>query len=93
MGKLDISHCNCNSYTEFLKIYKFCESKCGDDYISTAADGKNRSCCRAHCELVDNYVVVDNKINKTAMAKFYGPVGDSKIVESIEVCKTIGKTF
>lgn len=34
----------------------------------------------------------DGKINKTALASFFGPVGDPQIVENIAECEAIGKT-
>lgn len=89
MMKLEKSYCKCNDYEKFYETYAFCDAKCGKNHKKTVEDDRS-GCCLADCLLLDNYMVVDGKINKTAMATFYGKVGDSKIAENIEECKTIG---
>lgn len=88
MEKFDFSHCDCNNYDEVRNLTKICTSKCGDEPDKPS----NQSCCQAQCIVLDNSIVVDKKINTTAMASFYGPVGDLKIMENIEECIKISKT-
>lgn len=87
MRKLDDSHCNCNEYKGYFSLGEICRSKCEKEIKQV---NKNESCCYAKC-IIDNSIVVDGKINKTAMASLYGKVGDPKTAENIEECKDIGR--
>lgn len=48
---------------------------------------------RLQFEYLDTFIVVNTKINKTALAKLYGHVDDPKITEKIEKCEAMGKIF
>lgn len=82
----DIHHgnCNCNNFTELYAIMEDCRSQC------KGTDPKN-DCCSLKCIFQNHLIFNDGKVvNKTAVSSVFGPVDDSKIIENIDVCESIG---
>lgn len=82
--------CSCNQYNALVKIVDSCLTKCGigrdESNVSPA-----KQCCRKKCLMIDQSIIIDGKINTTALSRFYGPVGDPKVIDNIVECEEIGK--
>lgn len=90
MERLEFSHCECNNYTELFALLEFFDEKCPK---VSKPETNNESCCELNCQFSDNHLVVDKKINKTALSKLYGHDGDPKFNENFEKCEAMSKIF
>lgn len=81
------SRCGGNNYTEWHTIIDNCNATC--ETTTPDEKSKNQKCCEWKCGI--NSILVDGKINKTAMESLYGTAGDPKTVENIDNCEAIGK--
>lgn len=79
--------CNCNNYEYLFERKKICESRCNEP------DNISQNCCEAKCVLLEDFISNDGNFNKTAMALFYGKVGDPQTVQNIGECEAMSKNL
>lgn len=72
--------------TKIYLKHKWVVNRCQRRTVSYAPN-----CCLGKCTLLDRSLSKDEKLNKTAMARFYGEVEDAQIVENIDECEAIRK--
>lgn len=85
MNDMHRGSCNCNNFTGFYAIMEDCRAHC------KGTDPK-KDCCSVKCFFQNHLMFNDGKVvNKTAVSSVFGPADDSKIVENIDVCESIGK--
>lgn len=90
--------CQFHKYTEWPDIAPSCKKTRSTTLRTkpTRRSRKTRSarekqlCCSEKSAFLDSGIVVDGKLNKTAMSTWFGTDGDPQIMENIEQCEAIG---
>lgn len=91
--------CKVNQLTSWPEASPSCLIEPTRAALTRRTTGKSRKtrrvsgqkpCCTEKIVFLDSGIVVDGKLNTTAMSTWFGPAGDPNIMEDIEQCEAIG---